>query len=392
MSNIFVKRVAKMLDGMPSNGYSESYKPIRAPINARRVPRKGVPSEFELHTQVLHNTWGRIEFEIEPLNQALADKVNGTDKQKGEEIDYKVKVKTHYRMKPILNDAQVVQSVTDTKYNLQADESSQKNISNKAEVILKSNLVSPVPPPPRQPLKAISAEEVLNLRQDQQKLSCVTSTSATPLGKQSDSANIGKNMVETQVVASLMSNSDEEINEQHKVDREKKYQHAKKIIRKEFACRESRKMLTLINERKAHAAILQEKSVFANFAIPVLETLAKSPQTPRNSLKWLAFHENPTIRKAVAKNRNSDLEILGILARDENEGIRLAVVENPLVDKEFLLKLLNDDTATVVQRAQDMLDEMTRSQAVSRNRETLAALNQYVDLEPLESQSDIRHK
>lgn len=65
MSNIFIKRVSKLIDGTPVIGYSESRKPIRAP----RKTRKEVPSEFELHSQVLHNTWGRIEFEIEPLNQ-----------------------------------------------------------------------------------------------------------------------------------------------------------------------------------------------------------------------------------------------------------------------------------------------------------------------------------
>src|ERR1700723_2893795 len=107
MSNIFIKRVAKLLDGLPTNGYSESCKPIRAPATTHKNPRKQVPSEFELHTQVLQNTWGRIEFEIEPLNQtSLQPKgsppVNrglpseGTDSVRKAEPDYKVRVKTRY--------------------------------------------------------------------------------------------------------------------------------------------------------------------------------------------------------------------------------------------------------------------------------------------------------
>jgi len=113
--------------------------------------------------------------------------------------------------------------------------------------------------------------------------------------------------------------------------------------------------------------------------LPVLETLAKSPQTPKSALKWLAFHESAVIRKAVAKNKNTDLEILGILARDENESIRLTVAENPMVDKEFLLKLLNDDTGTVVQKAQEILLEMTREQAIHNNQATLSALGNFVE-------------
>ncbi len=335
MSNIFIKRVAKLLDGLPTHGYSESCKPIRAPVNTteRKNPRKEVQSEFELHTQVLQNTWGRIEFEIEPLNQS--SQVNQSSPTTSEysvqkaEPDYKVRVRTRYRI---------------------------------------------TPPPPSQPahLKAISSQEIRTLVKEQQKqIAPQMHTNKVPHFVD----NVDNKAVEVKV---NMLPGQEKIDQQ-KIELEEKYQSAKRTIRKEFACRESQRMMTLISERKAQATLLQEKSVFANFALPVLETLAKSPQTPKNSLKWLAFHENPNIRKAVAKNRNSDLEILAILARDENESIRMTVAENPLVDKEFLLKLLNDGQGTVVKKAQEMLLELSRSQALENNRATLSALNDYVD-------------
>lgn len=347
MSNIFIKRVAKLLDGLPTHGYSESCKPIRAPVNtantaARKNPRKQVQSEFELHTQVLQNTWGRIEFEIEPLNQSTP--LNQPSTKAGEysvqkvEPDYKVRVKTRHR------------------------------------------IPSPVPAQPAH-LKAISSQEIRTLVKEQQKqIAPQMHTKKVPHFADNQ---VGEVKVNPPPAQEKMDETPPEIIDQKKVEQKtelvEKFQTAKRALRKEFACRESQRMLTLISERKAQATLLQERSVFANFALPVLETLAKSPQTPKSSLKWLAFHENPAIRKAVAKNRNSDLEILALLARDENESIRETVAENPLVDKEFLLKLLNDDQGTVVKKAQEMLLELNRNQALENNRATLSALNDYVD-------------
>ncbi len=113
--------------------------------------------------------------------------------------------------------------------------------------------------------------------------------------------------------------------------------------------------------------------------MPVLSTLARSPQTPKSALKWLAFHESAAIRKSVAKNLNTELEVLEVLAHDEDESIRMAVAENPKVTKEFLLKLLNDDMTIVVDKAKSLLHNMARSEANQNNLATLQALSDFVD-------------
>jgi hypothetical protein len=371
MSNIFVKRVAKMLDGLPLNGYSESAKPIRAPVNARKVPRKDVPSEFELHCQVLHNTWGRIEFEIEPLNQSAPADPSMADALKKNETDYKVRVRTRYRMRPpSLRIDAPAQPVPDLLPQISAaQEQFKHNPDFKPNPDLIPNLPLPSAPipPPRTPLKALSSEEARILKEKQFQAGYMPPLA--PIEKQTNFSD---------------KNAAKENTRQYKVEIDEKHQLAKQTIRKEFACRESRRMMTLISERKAQAALLQEKSVFANFALPVLETLAKSPQTPKTSLKWLAFHENANIRKAVAMNKNADLEILAILARDENESIRWAVADNPLVDKEFLLKLLSSDSGSDVQKAQNILKEMAQYSNVEQKPTPEISSNHIEESKPKE--------
>lgn len=318
MSNMFLKRVAKLLDGIPSYSYSEACKPIRA---RRGDPRKDVPSEFDIHNQVMHNTWGRIEFEIEPLEPM--EKANRLPKA---ELDYRVRVKTQYRLALQAERARITQAMS-------------------LEALGLRDKTSPVQ---ERPVQVVPADE-----------------QKTPVLQL---PNPTLDTVQIQASQALAL--------------------AKPPGQREFLVRESQRMLTLIGERKAHAEILKEKSVFVNFSLPVLGTLAKSPQTPKSALKWLAFHENPSIRKLVAKNRNTDLDILGILARDEDEGIRLAVAENPAVNKEFLLKLLNDDMSTVADKAKSILLEMTRSEANQNNQAALSALRDYVDHDAIAEQSD----
>lgn len=316
---MFLKRVARLLDGMPMNGYSESCKPIRGPAHHSSAhhneTRQETTSEFELHNQVLQNTWGRIEFEIEPLTQRTVPE----DRPNKTEPDYRVRVKTQYKLAPQAEEPSIphckpLEEIPEDKYKA--------NLPEKPDT-------KPQVQVQERPLNTAFKQAVLTYKEQ--------------------------------------------------IPTQKKFVPAVDPIRKDFHCRESQRMLTLILQRKANADLLRQKSVFVNFSLPVISTLARSPQTPKSALKWLAFHENPSIRKAVAKNKNTDLEILGILARDEEEGIRMAVAENPAVDKEFLLKLLNDDMSTVVGKAKAILEEMTRSQSNENHSDATKVPSELVD-------------
>ncbi len=339
MTNMFLKRVAKLLDGLPVNGYSEARKPIRAP-SRQGPPRAKVPSEFELHSQVLQNTWGRIEFEIQPLTQQQSEKPPNKS-----EIDYRVRVKTKYRMAVQKQQEALKEELRD--YRLAQN---MPGGDNKPQ------------PPTENPVSALDNPRL------------TASPRAVMLQEKPASTDFKHG-------AAFQA---EEVPVDSKVIPQKK-----EVVGKEFHCRESQRMLTLISQRKRSAEIMREKSVFVNFSLPVLSTLARSPQTPKSALKWLAFHENPTIRKAVARNKNTDLDILEILARDEEESIRLAVAENSAVDKEFLLKLLNDDMSMVVDKARNILDQMTRSEANQNNRATLKALSEFVDGDEISDNKNI---
>ena len=281
---MFMKRVEKLLDCMPVSSYSEACKPIKEPTYSQPM-LPGALSEFALHNQVLQNTWGRIEFEIEgqPIQRLLeCNEIIEGKKEKGpakSEYDCRLRVKTRYRMA--------------------------------------------VP----EQFKERTAKQALtddSLREHPRHDSGIAT-----------------------VRFSLAQ----------------RIEAAKAQTRKEFRCRESRRTLTLIAERKANAAMAIEKNVFINFSLSVLSTLARSQQTPQSALKWLAFHESAAIRKSVAKNLSTDLDVLEILAHDEDENVRLAVAENPQVTKEFLLRLLNDDASMIADKAKSVLHNMARDQA-----------------------------
>jgi len=317
MTNMFLKRVAKLLDGLPMTGYSETCKSLRG--SGRNIePRKEVPSEFELHTQVLHNTWGRIEFEIEPLTQAAVERPIKREKTPEQtEIDYRAMVKALQK---------------------QSNEISMQPSVDSRTISMETRSVDPMQTPSRGRVQV--QEKPTPAEMEEGKL-------------------VSKEQIQVQTEKRTVPNTEQK--------------------HREFNFRESQRMLTLISQRRANAEILKQKSGFFNFSLPVLGTLARSPQTPKSALKWLAFHENPSIRKAIAKNKNTDLDILEILAHDEDEAIRLAVAENPSVNKEFLLRLLNDDMSVVVDKAKKILDQMTRLQANENNVATLDALSELVD-------------
>ncbi len=218
MNNIFLNRVGRLLEGLPVKGHSGASKPIRDPV-CTQEGRKTVPSEYELHTQVLQNTWGRIEFEIQPALQALTErdesgaaKTNNAPVRK--ELDCRVRVKTRYRM-----------AMEEQLRNKPTEECPEHFLMPNQESVTVTDkpVVVPINPKERTD-RDLSTSEILERK----------SPART---KHSTCARV------------------------EKINLDEKIAKAKTQIRREFYCRESRRMLTLVSERKANAEVLKEKSV-----------------------------------------------------------------------------------------------------------------------------------
>jgi len=80
----------------------------------------------------------------------------------------------------------------------------------------------------------------------------------------------------------------------------------------------------------------------------VRRNVAGNPNTPVEVLIKLSTDENKDVRSSVAWNRNTPVEVLIKLASDENEDVRSSVAGNPNTPVEVLIKLSNDADTKVV--------------------------------------------
>lgn len=74
---------------------------------------------------------------------------------------------------------------------------------------------------------------------------------------------------------------------------------------------------------------------------------AGSPETAVEELKKLAAHELYRVRRRIAENSNTPLEVLVILAEDSHPEVRSTVAEHHLTPRDLLEKLAEDECLEV---------------------------------------------
>ncbi len=99
---------------------------------------------------------------------------------------------------------------------------------------------------------------------------------------------------------------------------------------------------------------------FANFSPSALQVVAKNPNTPMSTLKWLAAHYRVEVRQSVALNENIDIEILDVLSRDGEDIVRTSVLDNAKLSHDLLVRLCDDNSPLVAEKAKNILYEKTK--------------------------------
>ena len=116
-------------------------------------------------------------------------------------------------------------------------------------------------------------------------------------------------------------------------------------------------------------------NAFANFSPTVLQKVAKNPNTPATTLKWLATHHKPEVRRAVATNRNANMEIVLILANDADENVRCYLLDNVALNQDTLVKLCDDLSPLVSEKAKNILYERNKNVDINMS----AKSGKYID-------------
>ena len=70
--------------------------------------------------------------------------------------------------------------------------------------------------------------------------------------------------------------------------------------------------------------------------VPVRRAIAEEPNTPVEVLEFLSKDEEPSVRLSVAKNPNTPVESLELLATDESGRVRKNVAENPNISDDIV--------------------------------------------------------
>jgi len=98
----------------------------------------------------------------------------------------------------------------------------------------------------------------------------------------------------------------------------------------------------------------RNKDTFINFSQAALIMVAKNPETPTSTLKWLAAHHCAEVRKAVAQNENIDDETMIILAEDPDDSIKNSVLDNARISKDLAAKLASNKSLCVSTKARNI--------------------------------------
>lgn len=92
--------------------------------------------------------------------------------------------------------------------------------------------------------------------------------------------------------------------------------------------------------------------------------IAEYPATPPLVLRYLALHDDPDVRAAVAENTNTPEEVLLFLASDVNPDIRYMLAENHNLALELLERLIDDENPYVSCRARKTVDRLIRGSVI----------------------------
>ena len=82
-------------------------------------------------------------------------------------------------------------------------------------------------------------------------------------------------------------------------------------------------------------------------SVMILSLLADHPRTPKPQLQQLAKHENPEVRKAVARSKWISPQSALILSDDDDATVRAVLAENHAITPRIQAKLSNDDVPFV---------------------------------------------
>ncbi len=96
---------------------------------------------------------------------------------------------------------------------------------------------------------------------------------------------------------------------------------------------------------------------FAHFSSSTLQEVAKNPNTPVVTLKWLAAHYDVEVREALAINESIGSDILHILVRDGEDSVKKAVLDNKNISQKELLRLCGEDNPLIAEKAKNMLHQ-----------------------------------
>jgi hypothetical protein len=108
------------------------------------------------------------------------------------------------------------------------------------------------------------------------------------------------------------------------------------------------------NNDAENNAVHRNKETFINFSQPALIMVGENPETPPNTLKWLAAHHSAEVRKAVAQNENTDEETLRLLAEDFDTSVQSAVLDNTSISKELTVKLAASRNFSIASKARNV--------------------------------------
>jgi hypothetical protein len=136
-----------------------------------------------------------------------------------------------------------------------------------------------------------------------------------------------------------------------------------------------------IQEKEANKTV----QGFAHFSSAALVELAKNPNTPMVTLKWLAAHDHVEVRRALATNENIGSVILHILVRDGDDGVKEAILDNKCITKEEIFRLCDEENPHIAEKAKNKLEPSMRPKI---NRRLAKAVTENIDLKTAKS---IRH-
>ncbi len=106
---------------------------------------------------------------------------------------------------------------------------------------------------------------------------------------------------------------------------------------------------------------------FEHFSSTALQQIAKDPNVPINTLKWLAAHYDIAVHRALASNPSLSLDIFIILARDIDRGVKLTLLENGSFPRDEVIRFSQEPDLTIAERAKERLNPFARTDSNSRH-------------------------